>query len=129
MLKEKFENAKQFVKDHKKEIIIGGICIAGVIIGRKLIKNFDGTLEKVTTQLPKKDSKKEKDLYTTAYNKAVDYANEVLIPQINEKYQEYDFSAESLKDSKIADIYQQYLNEYDNLFEEAINNEMSKLTD
>lgn len=129
MLKEKFENAKQFVKDHKKEIIIGSICIAGAIIGRKLIKNFDGTLEKVTTQLPKKDSKKEKDLYTTAYNKAVDYANEVLIPQINEKYQEYDFSAESLKDSKIADIYQQYLNEYDNLFEEAINNEMSKLTD
>ena len=52
----------------------------------------------------------------TAYNKAADYANKVLIPKINEKYKDYDFS--DLSDPKIRKVYDNYIEEYEYEFED-----------
>lgn len=41
MLKEKCENVKQFVKDHKAEFIAGGLVIGGLIIRHRDLQNIN----------------------------------------------------------------------------------------
>ena len=44
MLKEKYENVKQFVKEHKVEFIAGGLVIGGLIIRNHDLKTTNGHL-------------------------------------------------------------------------------------
>ena len=106
MLKEKYEIAKKFVKEHKKEILIGAGIIAGSLValymGKKLID-----VKPITNH--------NEDAFSKAYNKAAEIANETLIPEINAKYEKYDFSnIENNPAMKI--IYDQYMEEYESKF-------------
>ena len=69
--------------------------------------------------------KKAKKNYINAYNNATDYANSVLIPKINKKYKQYDFS--DLSDPKIEKIYGQYLEEYSEKFNQVLNKKLVDL--
>lgn len=52
--------------------------------------------------------------YMKAYNKAADIANKKLIPEINKKYANVDFS--NLNDPKVKATYEKYINEYEEQF-------------
>lgn len=110
MLKEKYQIVKTFVKEHKKELLIGAGLVVGTIaalyIGKKVkeVKTLTGHIE---------------DEYVTAYNKAAEIANETLIPEINAKYDKYDFSNIE-NDPAMKLIYEQYIEEYENKFNELV---------
>lgn len=110
MLKEKWENTKTFVKEHKTEILAGawfaGCFVAGYVIGKKVI-------------VPKLEGKIAEQNYVNAYNKAAKIAEETLIPEINKKYEQYDFS-NIVDDPLMAKIYDQYIEEYQDKFNELV---------
>lgn len=110
MLKEKWENTKTFVKEHKTEILVGawfaGCFVAGYVIGKKVI-------------VPKLEGKIAEQNYVNAYNKAAKIAEETLIPEINKKYEQYDFS-NIVDDPLMAKIYDQYIEEYQDKFNELV---------
>ena len=115
MLKEKYQIAKNFVKEHKKEILIGAGIVVGAIAAIYLGKKLSGVRLNEIKQIPNN----EDDAYLTAYNKAVTVANETLIPKINAKYEQYDFSdIENNPAMKL--IYDQYVEEYENEFNELV---------
>ena len=110
MLKEKWEATKTFCKEHKKEIITGAVIVAEVIIGYTVCKKI-GTMKSVQTST--------NDNYIDLYNKATEIANETLIPEINKKYEQYDFSnIENNPAMKL--IYDQYIEEYESKFSELM---------
>lgn len=75
-----------------------------------------------TAKAQKKWDKAYKKNYFKAYNSAADYANDVLIPQINKKY------SKIIKTDDWADDpnYGKYMKEYETRFNEVLN---KKLTD
>ena len=52
--------------------------------------------------------------YVKAYNNAADIANKKLIPEINKKYANVDFS--NLNDPKVKALHEKYINEYEEQF-------------
>lgn len=52
--------------------------------------------------------------YMKAYNNAADIANKKLIPEINKKYANVDFS--NLNDPKVKAAHEKYINEYEEQF-------------
>ena len=113
MLKEKYQIVKTFVKEHKKELLIGAGLVVGTIaalyIGKK-VKEVK-KIETLTSNV--------EDAYVTAYNKAAEIANETLIPEINAKYDKYDFT-NIANDPEMKLIYDQYIEEYENKFNELV---------
>jgi hypothetical protein len=59
------------------------------------------------------------DTYIDLYNKAAEIANETLIPEINKKYEQYDFSNIE-NDPAMKLIYDQYIEEYESKFSELM---------
>ena len=90
------------------------------------------TPDQIARDNQKKLEKKQKDWdkkaqknFIKAYNKAADHANNVLIPKINKKYANYDFSkvktdsyGRPIGNSKLAKAYEKYLKEYDTSFKQ-----------
>lgn len=111
MLKEKWEATKTFCKEHKKEIITGAVIVAGAIIGYTVCKKV-GTIKSKQTSI--------NDDYIDLYNKAAEIANETLIPEINKKYEQYDFSNIE-NDPTMKIIYDKYIEEYESKFSELMN--------
>lgn len=120
MLKDKLNKVKVFVGEHKKEILIGGLCIAGAIIGYKGMTMVSKMVKETN------HNNNEHDLYVRAYNKAVDIANNVLIPNINDKYKDYDFS-DIENDINMQRIYNEYVVEYETKFNDLIKEQIDKL--
>lgn len=110
MLKEKWEATKTFCKEHKKELITGAVIVAGAIIGYTVCKKA-GTMKTKQTST--------NDNYIDLYNKAAEIANETLIPELNKKYEQYDFSNIE-NDPAMKLIYDQYMEEYESKFNEII---------
>lgn len=71
----------------------------------------------------KKWDKKATRNYITAYNNAADYANEVLIPKINKKYEKI------MKTPNWSDDphYEDYVKEYEESFNKVLNQKMVDL--
>jgi hypothetical protein len=70
-----------------------------------------------------------------AYNKAADYANKVLIPNINKKYGKYNWSNIDISDPqnpkgdpKLVKSFKRYTNEYQNSFKKVYNKKLSEIT-
>ena len=116
MLKERFENVKKFVKRHKKDILLGAICLGGTIVGCKLMKDMNNEY---------KANIERRNNYIEAYNRAADRANNDLIPKINAKYEEYDFSKREI-DPEIKAVYNQYIGEYQNEFDKMLEEELNR---
>lgn len=60
-----------------------------------------------------------------AYNKAAEEATKTLIPKINEKYKDHDFS--DLSDPKIKKIHEDYVNEYEMEFQNLYNKRFDEM--
>ena len=118
MLKEKYQIAKNFVKEHKKEILIGAGIVVGTIAAIYLGKKLSGTIGTKLSEMKQLPNDGE-DAYITAYNKAATIANETLIPEINAKYEQYDFS-DIENNPAMKAIYEQYEKEYDDRFNELL---------
>ena len=116
MLKEKWEITKTFCMEHKKEIITGAVVITGAIIGYTVCKK-SGIMKKAKTM--KSEQTSITDKYVDLYNKASEIANETLIPEINKKYEQYDFSNIE-NDPAMKLIYDQYIEEYESKFSELM---------
>jgi hypothetical protein len=112
MLKEKYQIVKTFVKEHKKELLIGAGLVVGTITALYMSEKVEEKEEKTLTS-------NIEDEYVTAYNKAAEIANETLIPEINAKYDEYDFSNIE-NDPEMKMIYDQYIEEYENKFNDLV---------
>lgn len=66
--------------------------------------------------------------WAKAYNKAADYANRVLIPQINEKYtRKYGVNWFSEASKNNAENYQRYMKEYEDLFNQTYNETLESM--
>lgn len=90
--------------------------------------------KKVTIMNKRQQKKQEKELvkkqkewddnvnknWNKAYNRAADYSEKHIIPKINKKYENYDFS--NLNDPKVKKIHDQYVKEYEKEFDAVFNN-------
>lgn len=72
--------------------------------------------------------------YIKAYNKAADYANNVLIPKINKKYGKYNWSSLDTSDPynpkgdpKLVRSYKRYLKEYEKSFSDIFEKSFTEL--
>lgn len=107
--------------------------IKGMKWGVRRYQNADGSLTPAGKKRQEKQFKKEEKKYDKAYrknyykayNQAADYANKVLIPKINKKYEKYDFS--NMDDPKVKRIYDKYINEYQTMFKDTFNTKMKDL--
>lgn len=115
MLKEKYQIVKTFVKEHKKELLIGAGLVVGTITALYMSEKVEEKEEKEEKTL----TSNIEDEYVTAYNKAAEIADETLIPEINAKYDEYDFSNIE-NDPEMKKIYDQYIEEYENKFNDLV---------
>ena len=86
--------------------------IKGMKWGVRRYQNADGSLTPAGKKRQEKQFKKE-------------YANKVLIPKINKKYEKYDFS--NMDDPKVKRIYDKYINEYQTMFKDTFNTKMKDL--
>lgn len=99
-----------------------------------------GSVKKKAAQLTKdqiaKDKKLAKDQkaydknvnanWWKAHNEAAAYANDVLIPQINKKYEKFDFTKSDI-DPKIKAVEDKYFKEYDEGWEKVMNTTMDQM--
>ena len=60
MLKEKYENAKKFMKDHKAEFIAGGLVIGGLILRQYDKKTIEKHLVDIIGLIDKADDNTKK---------------------------------------------------------------------
>lgn len=104
--------------------------ILGMKWGVRRYQNKDGTLTKAGKErygyqdhkelekAQRRWDKAARKNFIKAHNKAVEYAREVLIPEINKKYADKDLSDQT--------IYQKYIEEYNSAFQEVV---LQKLED
>lgn len=105
----------------------------------------EGKKGKFTGRQEKRQEKKEQKLlgkaqkkwdeqfnkeWYKAYNNAANYANAVLIPEVNKKYGKYDWTKLDTTDfdnpkgdPKLVDAYKKYTNEYETKFNEVLQKE------
>ena len=85
--------------------------IKGMRWGVRRYQNKDGSLTPAgKKKYQKKWDKNYRKNYVLVYNKTADYANTKLIPELNKKYKNYNFS--NLNDPKVKRIYDNYVDEY-----------------
>ena len=106
-------------------------------------KEIDSEISAITsrpvTPRIRRNIQKENDKLVSqrvkAYNKAADYANKVLIPNINKKYGKYDWTKidttdprDPKGDPKLVNSYKKYLKEYETSFKKIFDKNLSELT-
>ena len=97
--------------------------IKGMRWGVRRYQNKDGSLTPAgKKKYQKKWDKNYRKNYVSVYNKTADYANEKLIPEMNKKYKNYNFS--DLNDPKVKRIYDNYVNEYQTKLQDFFNTSM-----
>lgn len=107
--------------------------VKGMKWGIRRYQNSDGSLtsagrkrqQREVRKAQKKWDRSYKKNYVTAYNKASDYANKKLIPELNKKYKDYDFS--DLTDPRVKRVYDKYVNEYEKRFSDLFARNMRDL--
>ena len=92
---------KDWFADHKEIILAGGTFLLGCIV--------TGAIER--------SRHNGQTFALDIYNKAVRHANDVIIPDINAKYDNIDFNIDM-------ESYEKYLDEYDTRFNQAIAHEI-----
>lgn len=81
---------------------------------KRIVKKEEKQKAKNLKKAQKDWDKNYEKNYVKAYNNAADIANKKLIPEINKKYANVDFS--NLNDPKVKAVYEKYINEYEEQF-------------
>jgi hypothetical protein len=107
----------------KKEIDSEITSISSRPVTSKIARNIQKENSKLVMQQVK------------AYNKAADYANKVLIPNINKKYGKYNWSNidttdphNPTGDPKLVKAYTRYINEYETSFKKIYDKKLSEIS-
>lgn len=129
------ESKRGFGSSHQRKINEEKIAIL-----KERLKDTDIKRESPFQKIKKAyKEKKDKELrqknMLKAYNRAVDYANSVLIPKINKKYGKYDWTSLDTSDMhnpkgdpKLVRSYKRYINEYEKSFNDVFNMKLSEIT-